>query len=384
MKLCILPNLLLLMRIFLLFILPFLYLPATGQLTREINPAGPAYQGLSFLDTLLQGKRIVLLGESSHGTEQYSQTKFELIRYLHDKLGYKVLLFEAPMSACSYLNMATDTAAGELLRNSVQSLWHTETVRQLFSYAKTNGMLLGGFDPQFVLSRYPRLFYSQAVNDLPVIKETLLQLETRVAETFRAPGQYIDLKDSFSTAYKRVVQQMDQQTLSPLQQWVRQLAFINSHYYANINRGEERDSCMAKNIIWLAENLYKNEKIIVWAHNTHIDKNATAPKRLMGKALEDHFKDQLYAVGLYMVNGTTALNDRHVVAVKPPMKGSLEELLLAKGLKTAFAETDIPAFNRPINVWHWGIDKQRLTIHQSFDAVILVDGVGPPTYLEKP
>jgi erythromycin esterase len=369
------------MRIFLFFIFLYLWLPAAGQVAREINPVAPAYQGLSFLDTLLQGKRIVMLGESSHGTEQYSQTKFELIRYLHEKLGYKVLLFESPMSGCSYLNMATDTAAGELLRNSLQALWHTETVRQLFGYAKSNGMLLGGFDPQFVLSPYARLFYSRAVNDLPAIQETLLRLETRVTETFRTPSLYLSLKDSFSTAYKGLVEQMDKLSLSPLQQWVRQLVFINGHYYAGINRGEERDSCMAKNIIWLAENLYKGEKIIVWAHNTHIDKTATAPKRLMGKALADHFKDQLYAVGLYMVNGTTALNDRRIVAVKPPLKGSLEEVLLAKGFRTTFAETDIPAFNRPISTWHWGYEKQRLNVHKSFDAVILVDGVGPPKYL---
>jgi erythromycin esterase len=370
------------MRLFLVCVLSLLCLCTAAQQPREINAAGPAYQGLSFLDTLLKGKRIVMLGESSHGTEEYSQTKFELIRYLHEKLGYNVLLFEAPMAACSYLNIADDTAAGTLLRNSLQSLWHTETVRQLFSYAKSNHLLMGGFDPQFVASPYPSLFYARVDADFPAIKESLLQLEHRAAETVVHSDQYLSLRDSFSTAYKHLVQQMDALPLSPLQQWVKQLAFINSHYYAGLTKGEERDSCMAKNITWLAENLYKDEKIMVWAHNTHIDKNATAPKRLMGKALADHFKDQLYGIGLFMVNGATALNSRRVVTVKPPMKGSLEDILLASGFKTTFTETTLPAFTKPVNAWHWGTEKQRIAVNKSYDAVILVDGVRPPTYLQ--
>ena len=60
---------------------------------KEINSTGSNFEALTFLDIVLKDKRIVLLGESSHGTEEYSQTKFQLIRYLHEKLGFNVLLF---------------------------------------------------------------------------------------------------------------------------------------------------------------------------------------------------------------------------------------------------------------------------------------------------
>jgi erythromycin esterase len=63
------------MRVILLVLLSFLCLRVAAQPFRELNPAGDAYHGLSFLDTLLKDKRIVLLGESSHGTEEYSQVK---------------------------------------------------------------------------------------------------------------------------------------------------------------------------------------------------------------------------------------------------------------------------------------------------------------------
>lgn len=352
-------------------------LPARAQLAEVIQRHVKEVDSnrLQFLDTVLKDKRIVLLGESSHGTEEYSQLKFQLIRYLHEKLGYKVLLFESPMTNASYVNSASDT---QVVTHSIQSLWHTETVAKLFNYVKSSGMQFGGFDPQFVQSPYPALLYTQAFSEYPAIQEPLLQLESRVGASIAQPGLYLSLKDSFSTAYAGIAHQLSQITLSPWQQWMQQIVRTNVGYYKRITNGDQRDSCMAKNIIWLAENLYANEKIIIWAHNTHIDKNASN-KRIMGKLLAAHFNKDLYAIGLYMTNGTTALNNRKVITVEPPPKGSLEEGL--SGFTTAFIETSYPAFDRRIPTLHAGKDKQLLNLSKSFDAVILINGVHAPVYL---
>jgi erythromycin esterase len=344
------------------------------QHAKEINTTAPDFKGFSFLDTMLQNKRIVLLGESSHGTEEYSQTKLQLIQYLHEKLGFKVLLFESPMTNTAYGNLATNTPANEVVRNSLQSFWNTATVARLFDYSRKNNMQLGGFDPQYVRSPYPALLYTQAFSDQPAIKNTLLKLDSRIAENLTQPRLFLSLKDSLSTAFATLNNQLATLQLSPLQQWIKQMVTTNISYYARIEEGDQRDSCMAKNIIWLAENLYANEKIIIWAHNTHIDKKPNH-KKMMGKLLAAHFKDQLYAVGLYMINGTTALNNGKPIIVKEPGKGSLEAALAAIGFKSTFIETKHAVFDRRIPTLHMGKDKQVLNPQKSFDAIILINGV---------
>ena len=76
------------MRILSTISLVFLYLAVAGQKdnleqyiskkAKEINVSSDDLEGLEFLDTILANKRIVFLGESSHGTEEYSQIKFKL------------------------------------------------------------------------------------------------------------------------------------------------------------------------------------------------------------------------------------------------------------------------------------------------------------------
>lgn len=56
---------------------------------------------LYFLEPLLQNKRIVFLGENGHGVAEHSQIKTKMIKYLHKKLGFRVLAFESSFSDCS-------------------------------------------------------------------------------------------------------------------------------------------------------------------------------------------------------------------------------------------------------------------------------------------
>lgn len=348
------------------------------QRAKDMGVPGDPANDFSFLDSLLKDARIVMLGESSHGTEEFSLVKKQLIKYLHENLGYNVLLFESPMIACSYLNIGSDTNSTNLVKNSIQWVWHTETIRDLFAYVKNSGMQFNGFDPQFIQSPFRAYIYEAAFNNQP----GLLELEKRIAATIHNGALYLSLKDSFSTAYGRFATALDTEKLNPLQQWLRQTFITNTSYYSRIRQGDQRDSCMAKNIIWLAENIYKNEKLIIWAHNTHIDRNATSAKRLMGKLLSDHLKDQLYGIGLYMLKGRTASNDRKILTVQLPPKGSIEGMLEKTGFRTSFIETNHPALDKSVSTLYWGRMVQKLNLYKSFNAIILVNGVSPPVYLQ--
>nr|WP_276563271.1 erythromycin esterase family protein [Lysinibacillus xylanilyticus] len=96
---------------------------------------------------------------------------------------------------------------------------------------------------------------------------------------------------------------------------------------------EWRDQAMMENLLWLAEEVYPTEKFIVWAHNDHIRKAHSEVKgspdsvKLMGERLPDIYKKYSYVLGLYMAGGETANNLREPMAVLPPIKGSIEDIL---------------------------------------------------------
>ena len=58
------------------------------------------FSDLAFLAPLLEGKRVVQLGESGHGVAEFNWMKARLAKYLHERLGFDVLAFESSLSGC--------------------------------------------------------------------------------------------------------------------------------------------------------------------------------------------------------------------------------------------------------------------------------------------
>ena len=69
--------------------------------------------------------------------------------------------------------------------------------------------------------------------------------------------------------------------------------------------------------------------------------------------------------------------------IKEPLKGSLEEVLATRVFKNAFIETTNPFFDYKIVTWHWGVVKQKLNLSKSYNAVVLINGVTAPQYLDR-
>ncbi|MEM8528877.1 MAG: hypothetical protein AAGG68_29850, partial [Bacteroidota bacterium] len=59
----------------------------------------------SFLDEELSDKKIVALGESTHGVGEFYELKSKLIEYLYTKLDFNLIIFE---SGFADINLAWD------------------------------------------------------------------------------------------------------------------------------------------------------------------------------------------------------------------------------------------------------------------------------------
>ena len=108
-----------------------------------------------------------------------------------------------------------------------------------------------------------------------------------------------------------------------------------------------RDSAMADNITFLANELYPGKKIIVWAANLHVrhaNEQTTWVFPTMGGWLTKRFRDELYTIGLYPNRGTVP-GARSVFTIDPAEPGTMERLLSDAGPPQLFVDL----LNQPRN-----------------------------------
>jgi erythromycin esterase len=101
-----------------------------------------------------------------------------------------------------------------------------------------------------------------------------------------------------------------------------------------------RDEAMADNAEWLLDQLPPNGKVVLWAHNGHVQTTGSSGSRSMGSALRNTFNQEMVVVGFDFARGSfnaygqtgstiTALTT-HTVA-EPPQY-SYEDYFLSAGL----------------------------------------------------
>ncbi|HEX6940528.1 MAG TPA: erythromycin esterase family protein [Longimicrobiales bacterium] len=377
------------------------------------------FSDLEFLGPLLADVRVVLLGESSHGVREFNQLKVRLVRFLHERLGFDVIIFESGLLECFLADQAVTRApAVEVMRLCVAPVWHTREVASLFEYIKdtrntSRPLRLAGMDIQpssFSANRVRPYWMAEVVAMVDsayardvfqidsAFAQLLLGLEGPLVEFAReeswAPRYYAELsrflasRGEADTASLLVARQAARATA----QFLRQLAHDD-----DVRAQALRDSAMADNVRFLLDELFPNRKLIIWAHNTHIAKNVREMVHVatgrpawitgMGDLLARERRDEIYSIGLYMARGRIADNTRREVHVAEPVSGSLESILLQSGRKYSFLhlrgirrDSSTEWAFRSISARHAGRHTFNIVVSEQYDAVILIDSVTPPAY----
>ena len=229
----------------------------------EINTDSVSTEKWKFLENVLEGKKIVALGESLHGVKEYNSTKLELIKYLHEELDFNVLAIESDLAKNYFGNLhKLEIADTIFLKELFTPVWHTQEHLKIVKYLKTKpGLKIIGFD---------------------------IETKKSVHEISR------DLNVSIDSAATQV-----KFFLEKYRKW-KELNGTNRT--ASVS---ERDSTMAEVLIWIISDLYPDEKIIVSAHNTHIS-NVEVRKACMGEILKDNYQNRYYSVGFFHSLGNPA------------------------------------------------------------------------------
>ncbi len=270
------------------------------------------------LKNTIGNKRIICLGESAHRVETFIRFKTELIKYLHDDLGYEVVAFESNLFNVTngYYNIQSDTGA---LKESLYSIWRTASVLDLFRYVKKTKetkkpLILTGFDVKSGLSystsawlkviimsgnsKYAESVFStdtMLINRCARYEHNLKFIPETEGANYQA--YYASLIDSLET-YKTGL--LNQQVLTEIQFKIIRQCLQNRINLAKFLCSKDlwaandiRDSIMAQNILWLVNDLYKDKKIVLWAHNAHISKKTVEHGTFHTKSSVEMFSEEL-------------------------------------------------------------------------------------------
>ncbi|HRZ42552.1 MAG TPA: erythromycin esterase family protein [Bacteroidales bacterium] len=388
------------------------------------------FSDLQCLKNWLQNKTLIQLGESSHGTKEYSQIKVRLIKFLHEQMGFDVIAFESNLFECFYTNEniqnLTETQA---MRNSIfYGVWGTPDVKELFTYIKEtqnsdHPLILAGFDCQVssntgyitnhsdflyeILSKIDTLHASQQmvfdaniINKIVAYNTSYLSInKDSIKVKYNLMVNYIDnhidlLIDSFPQ--KPLYPIFLRQSLLSIISQIDFMLYPDGGLSGNPSAFRVRDSSMAANVIFLKDCLYPDKKIILWAHNYHIAntafQHALYPDiKDMGIYLKDKYNYQLYTIGLYSLRGRTKTDwNWSVINIPvPTTANSLEALLYYCRKKSLFIDLENQIYCNG-NKWMYttisaktsGFADENMIIKNVYDGVIFIDSSSVPTMLQ--
>jgi erythromycin esterase len=393
------------------------WVQANHRPIRSTSAIDTNFDDLQFLKEAIGERRLVQLGESGHGVAEFDSLKVRLVRFLHEQMGFDVIAFESGLYECYRTDENTGLlSADSLMRSCIFGVWHADETVPLFEYIKASRgtsrpLVLAGFDTQFSTpsdARPTELRELLAVVDPALAQEAyaldseLLRLVAlnRDAARTEIAGKVPDM----TAGYKRIEDVIDRQlrqlegvfasrplfprvmgqAMRMAPSLVRSLAGSPSEY------GAIRDEGMADNISWLRERLYPDRKILVWAHNYHVQHDATElapPSVNMGYHIARRHRDELYTIGLFLYWGQAAWNDRRVYDVTAPAPGSLEALLGRTTAPASFVDllgqdssTGTAWMFQPIPSKTWRYSDELLTHRRQYDGILFVDEVHPPHY----
>ncbi len=379
------------------------------------------FTDLRALRPYLESRQIVALGESGHGVAEFNSAKVRLVRFLHEEMGFDVIAFESGFFECVSSNLRADSLAPEeLMARSIFAVWRCEETLPLFAYIqetrKTDRPLhLAGLDiqPSGGGSADRPSFLQEVVSHLDAgygrrVRSMDSTLVAEMGRGWTSFQQYASREEaaltsgydslySFLTSHEAELRpgypgQEILPTVAAQTAWCSR-KLIQMVLAVDEDPWEIRDAAMYTNLGVLQGRIYPGSRLILWAHNAHVRRlNATVMLRFgMGDLIARYWADRYYVIGLYMLRGRAAFNDRTVYEIGPIQDRSLESIVYQARRKYVFVDVrGQPAVagnswmtDENVTAREWGLYDVPMELRSQYDGLLVIDTVRPPAYLAK-
>ena len=354
-----------------------------------------------------QNKKLVLLGEFNHGAKEIFEIRNSLIKYLHQHHNFDVILFEAGIGELIIPNYEKKNLAPKQMTYGFFGGWRTKEFTELMEYVKVQDLQIAGFDVQ----RFGRSFQevlteiaSAFISDSTIYKD-LENRFTLISGKLRTGGDFDSLNiatNDLITDYRKVCNLLSDnsetssspKSLLTVRTLLNRIAYLE--YYLQFNqdrnwskRWAARDSVLASNIEWLSQNIFKDKKIIVVAHNFHIARY-NEKEHVMGEILSNNYGNEMYSLGMFAGSGSYANNSGKEEFMSPSDSTQLDIKHIISVLAGYATYLDLlPSrasdenwLNQKIIVNDTFIDlygSNQMVLPKQFDGLLLLKTISPPS-----
>ena len=263
----------------------------------------------------VENKRLFLVGEANHGSHEIFKVKEAFVKYLVEEVGLQDVVVEANFALCLIIN---EFITGQREGNpedfaKLLYVWpyRTEEFAGLIAWMRA-------FNETRPSEEHIRLWgmdMQQAYPALQILNEALSS----------GNGQEVMSIPNFNSKRDEAKYNVDDSVLAtlsqradtvttekrPLLRRCLELATMQKKFFALYQSGSKsigqyRDSCMAENVRWIYSGLNETDKVLVWAHNSHIQKapRSSMRKSSVGSYIRNWYGDQAYYLGTDFNTGT--------------------------------------------------------------------------------
>jgi len=346
--------------------------------------AGGGDDDLEKLRPLLAGKRIVGLGEATHGTREFFQMKQRLVEFLARDLGFTVFAMEASWPDAQRLNAYVLDGEGDpdsLLRDLGFWIWDTDEVLAMLKWMREYNDGVGdsrkirfyGLDMQF-----PKTSLRELLDCLGSTQPAMARTAERDLAVFDVDSlyEYAKLDADTRKRAKSSLSRLEAELLavepertdeSGWRSWRTALQHLRileqGHDLIDPPTGESaydvRDRSMAANALAILDFEAPDSRIVLWTHNVHLMKGQFV-FRTMGSHLSDALGSQYAALGFCFLEGTFRVRDgkprdesRGIVVntVSAPPPRYWAAVLAQAGHDLAFFDLRDGSVSREVQAW---------------------------------
>ncbi|NEN23802.1 erythromycin esterase family protein [Cryomorpha ignava] len=326
------------------------------------------FADLVFIDSLIANKSIVFLGESKHGVEDFNKMKFRIIRYLHEKHDFNLVVFEGSVHEVALTNILRDTLNSlEMLTQALMGYWRTESNCNMMKYLSENQIDIAGMDLVSHALPPKKEFYKIIYKD-DILADKFFALDSLYNFKYRFErvnfyhnnrktsimGENLDsLAKHLIHNYEEAVNELKQIQIpnqklllwanNSLIRQIKEMNKINGGYFNLLSAW--RDSSMASNLMYAMSTIYPNQKTIVWAYDGHISKNGNHQfLNSIGMYVDQTIKDQSVFIGLSAIDGTYSIGMNPPYPIKLKLKNIERKYkkIITKGVFVQATNLNLP------------------------------------------